>query len=406
MLHRVKQTLSEIRATYWITSGRSFTNKIIGPCTTCRKLNGRAYAYPGHSDLPSLRFDDRYPFSSTGCDYLGPVYVQPIYGDRKSLYKAWIVLYTCTATRAVILDVVNSTSASNFVQSFRRFLARRGSPSLMVSDNGSCFTAAVTQQYASNHFIDWKFNITESPWMGGIWERLVSCVKKCLKRTIGRKRIDFLEMQTLVYEVEAILNNRPLCNNYEDDIEDVLTPNHLIFGRRLETVTSGHVNDSGDEYYDRRVRHLEEMLTYFWKIWRTEYITSLRESHKSSKSKLEIVKEGDIVLIYDDKQPRHLWKLGRVQEVIRSKDGCVRAAKVLVGSTGISIDRPISKLYPIETRNRLLRRFREKSANIFLSTSAEMLTGLKLTNPDKKLTKPRALLASYLDLLILSIPTS
>ena len=350
VLHRVKQTLSEIRAKYWITSGRSFVKRIIGPCVVCKKLNSRPYAYPGHSDLPSLRFDDRHPFASTGCDYLGPVHVQSIYGDKKKLYKAWIVIYTCTATRAVILDLVHSTSAANFVQSFRRFVARRGSPSLMVSDNGSAFVADETQRYATNSFVEWKFNIPESPWMGGVWERLVGCVKKCLKRTVGRRRIDFVEMQTLVYEIEGILNNRPLCNDYGDDIESVLTPNHLVFGRRLESVNVQRINSLDDEFLDRRVQHLETLLNHFWKIWRSEYVTSLRESHKSKKTKPEIVSNNDIVLIYDDKQPRHMWKLGRISELIRSKDGVVRAAKVLVGATGITIDRPISKLYPIETR--------------------------------------------------------
>ena len=92
------------------------------------------------------------------------------------------------------------------------------------------------------------------------------------------------------------------------------------------------------------------MLNHFWKIWRIEYVTSLRESHKSTTTKPEVISKDDIVLIYDDKQPRHMWKLGRVSELIRSKDGIVRAAKVLVGATGILVDRPISKLYPIETR--------------------------------------------------------
>ena len=220
----------------------------------------------------------------------------------------------------------------------------------MVSDNGSAFTADVTQKYATNSFVEWKFNIPESPWMGGVWERLVACVKKCLKRTVGRRRIDFVEMQTLVYEIEGILNNRPICNDYEDDVEAVLTPNHLIFGRRIESVNVQRIDSLDDESLDRRVKRLEHMLNHFWKIWRIEYVTSLRESHKSTTTKPEVISKDDIVLIYDDKQPRHMWKLGRVNELIRSKDGVVRAAKVLVGATGILVDRPISKLYPIETR--------------------------------------------------------
>ena len=199
VMHRgLKQTLNELRSNYWVTKGRNIIKKIIAPCVLCRKLNCRPYTYPGHSDLPELRYDDRYPFSSTGCDYLGPLLVLPVYGDNDNskLYKAYVILYTCTASRAIILDVVNSSNTKNFIQSLRRFIARRGCPALMISDNGSSFIANGTREFATNHLMEWKFNIPQSPWMGGIWERLVSCVKRCLKRTIGMRQMTFIELQT------------------------------------------------------------------------------------------------------------------------------------------------------------------------------------------------------------------
>ena len=106
VMHRgLKQTLNEFRSNYWVTKGRSFVRKITGNCTFCKRLNGRSYRYPGHSDLPALRFDDRFPFASTGVDYLGPLHVLPVYGSGKveRLNKAYIVLYICAATRAIIL---------------------------------------------------------------------------------------------------------------------------------------------------------------------------------------------------------------------------------------------------------------------------------------------------------------
>ena len=83
VMHReVKQTLNEIRSNYWITRGRYFVKKVISPCVICKTLNCRPYNYPGHSDLPELRFDDLYPFASTWCDYLGPLYVLPVYEKK------------------------------------------------------------------------------------------------------------------------------------------------------------------------------------------------------------------------------------------------------------------------------------------------------------------------------------
>ena len=145
-----------------------------------------------------------------------------------------------------------------------------------------------------------------------------------------------------------------MCNDYDDDIDEVLTPNHLLFGRRLESsnLQKFKSDDGHDENLSRREKHLERMRNHFWDIWRREYVTSLRESHRSEKSKTETVQENDIVLIYNKSQPRHLWKLGRILELIRSKDGVVRAARVKCGFSKNIISRPLNKLYPIETRNK------------------------------------------------------
>ena len=356
-LHRgVKQTLTELRSRYWVTRGRSFVKKIVSPCVVCKKINGRPYVYPGHSNLPEARFDDRYPFASTGIDYLGPLLVLPVYGTEKKLYKAHVVLYTCTATRAMILDVVSSASSKDFLHTLRRFISRRGCPWKIITDNGSNFIADETREFATNIAIDWKYNVPCAPWMGGIWERLVSCVKRCLKKAIGSRQITYTELQTFVYEIENVLNNRPICDDYDDDLEEVLTPNHLLFGRRLETSNIGKDADIDFDVEEpksmtKRERHFRKRREHFWKIWREEYLLSLREGHKSRPSSHDsVVSVNDIVLIYDKAQPKHLWKIGRITELVRSKDdGAVRAAKVFVGSTGNVLCRPVNKLYPIET---------------------------------------------------------
>ena len=126
VLHRgLKQTLTELRSFFWITRGRNFVKKFIRNCTVCKNLNARPYQYPSFSNLPELRFDETYPFVSTGVDYLGPVFCLPVYGKSDDLHKAYVVIYTCTATRAVILDVVSNANTDNFVNSFKRFLSRR-----------------------------------------------------------------------------------------------------------------------------------------------------------------------------------------------------------------------------------------------------------------------------------------
>ena len=106
-------------------------------------------------------------------------------------------------------------------------------------------------------------------------------------------------------------------------------------------------SDDNDVNWNKRHKHLEKMRNHFWNIWRKEYVTALREGHRCRKSEPEIVNVNDIVLIYDKSQPRHLWNLGRILELIRSKDGLVRAAQVKCGSSGNILSRPLNKLYPM-----------------------------------------------------------
>ena len=307
VLHKgVKQTLTELRSIYWITRGRSYVKKLLYPCTLCKRFNSRPFEYPGHSDLPQLRFDDSYPFSSTGVDYLGPLLCLPVYGVRDKLYKAFVVIYTCAATRAVILEVVHDANARTFISSFNRFISRRGCPSTMVSDNGSTFKAEETQSFASNRYIKWKFNVESAQWWGGMWERLVASVKKSIKIVVGIRRITFIELQTLVLEIELVLNNRPIGVDYDDDQEDVLTPNHLIFGKKLlpQNDIQQDRNDCSANNNDmnKRKRMLSTILDHFWERWRKEYLTSLRETQpKDRNNKSTTISENDVVLIYEDK---------------------------------------------------------------------------------------------------------
>ena len=106
--------------------------KLIYYCTVCKKLNSCPYEYPSLSDLPELRFNETFPFASTGVDYLGPLYCLPIYAKGDDLHKAYVVIYTCATTRDVILDVVSNANTDNFLNSFKRFFVVK-----MLSDNGS-----------------------------------------------------------------------------------------------------------------------------------------------------------------------------------------------------------------------------------------------------------------------------
>ena len=208
--------------------------------------------------------------------------------------KAYVALFSCCVTRALHLDLVRDLKAPTFRRCLRRFAARRGSPSLVVSDNGKTFKATEkavkelynhpeVRAYLEANRMNWRFNLERAPWWGGFFERMVGSVKRCLKKTLGTARLSYDEMLTALIEVESTLNNRPLTYNYEEPEEEPLTPSHLIYGRRINTMPD-EVVESADERqidHDARFRYLSVKLAHFWNRWRREYLADLREYHNN-----------------------------------------------------------------------------------------------------------------------------
>ena len=149
------------------------------------------------------------------------------------------------------------------------------------------------------------------------------------------------------------------------DIEEPLTPSHLIVGRRLLSLPDymGYMCGPGDENFEvgvsqltKRMKHLASVLNHFWRRWRSEYLSELRESHRhgTKNAKITNITAGEVIVIHDDSLPRGLWKLGRIQEVFPGADGLPRSALVRVASRGKQhtlLKRPIQLLYPLEIPN-------------------------------------------------------
>ena len=351
----VKQTLADIRNTYWIPRGRSHIRGILHKCATCKRVNGKPYPYPTISNLPSFRTRNDVAFSSIGVDYAGPLMVKNIFGGEGKTYKCWIALYTCASTRGIILDVVPSLDEIAFVGSFQKFIARRGAPKYVISDNGKCFISQFTKNFALKRNITWEHIPEKAAWFGGFYERMVAPVKNCLKKTLGRAKLDFNELLTVLHEIELILNSKPLTYVTDDVVDDVLTPNHVLFGRNLSPVNTDEsphdaANDTPDtpDELTARMKYLQRLISKFWKDWRNDYLLNLREQMRPHNDAVDLKpKVDDVVLIHDDNLKRHRWVLGRVVGVEVGSDGQIRAARVVSAKSGNTLRRPISKLFPI-----------------------------------------------------------
>jgi hypothetical protein len=362
----MRSTVTKLRQRYWIPRIREAVNTQLRKCVVCKIASGKPYRKPETPPLQASRIREAPPFTVTGCDFTGALYVIPKGGGTES--KVYIALFTCAITRAVHLEVVPDMSTPTFLNAFRRFTARRSIPAKMISDNALTFisTAEYTKsllndpeirEYMSNHQVDWSFNPKRAPWWGGFFERLIGLTKMALYKTLRRARITLDQLVTLVTEI-GVLNNRPLTYVGETDIAEPLTPAHLLHGRQLtglphevtdwDELSDPNFNDLDQPALAKRTKKMSAIFQQFWQVWSSEYITSLRERHIQAKRGIteNTVKIGDIVLVHSDDTKRVNWKLAKIESLIYGNDGIVRAANIKTknGTT----NRPITRLYPLE----------------------------------------------------------
>ena len=276
-----------------------------------------------------------------------------------------ICLFTCASTRAMHLEIVSNLSEETFILAFRRFSSRKSLPRIMISDNASTYVAASKeiQHLTDSPYLQgklnqygtvWKFIPRGAPWYGGFWERMIGLTKICLKKVLGSNCIHIETLQTIITEIEATLNNKPITYVSLDLNEpEPLTPSHLLCDRRLTCLPYPqkdikNIYDTEPYTHVNLNRHLQiqcDIIKKFGTSWKNEYLTSLREYHRTLGKNTQNIKVSDVVQIHDD-SPRITWKLAVVDELIFGKDGLIRAVK-LHTSYGLT-NRPISKLYPIE----------------------------------------------------------
>jgi hypothetical protein len=165
-----------------------------------------------------------------------------------------------------------------------------------------------------NHRISWQFIPPKAPWWGGFWERMVKMVKQALKKTLGRSTLSYDKMNTVLVEMERVINSRPITYVYDDReaLSYALTPSYLINGRSISTIPSGQHYDviSTNQTLTRRLRHQRRLLQQFLQRWKRDYLLSLRENYKvkSRHNKKSDISVGDIVILKNDSTSRNFWK--------------------------------------------------------------------------------------------------
>ncbi|XP_037501439.1 uncharacterized protein LOC119375333 [Rhipicephalus sanguineus] len=240
LLHRgIQLTLQDLRKRFWIIKKRRTVKRVLKACLPCRRRCLLPEAAPV-APLPKERIHEATAFEVVGIDFCGPLYCRDEFASTEKVY---IVVFSCAVTRAVHLELTTDLTARAFLHAFKRFAARRGIPAIVYSDNAKAFRCSAkqlcslfeddVQDYASSHRIKWRFIVECAPW----WAAL-----EALKRCLERSSLRYNELLTVLAEVEAPVNCRPLTY-LEDDVTstDVLTPSHLV-GKRLVTLPTDREN--------------------------------------------------------------------------------------------------------------------------------------------------------------------
>lgn len=250
--HGVQLTLRKLRDKFWIIHARRQVQALIHKCVVCFRFR-KALMKQKMAELPNFRTEQARPFAFVGCDYAGPYDIKTTTRNNSPTQKGYIALFICLTTKALHLELVSDLSTAEFVMAFENFIARRGIPIMLYTDNGTNFirgakeiqifheqlfsqTDALTKLLAIKN-IEFKNTPARASHMGGIWERSVGLVKYHLRRTLKDTKLNARQFDHVLKQIEACLNSRPLwaLSSESDDIE-VLTPSHFSNFQAINTL--------------------------------------------------------------------------------------------------------------------------------------------------------------------------
>ncbi len=205
------------------------------------------------------------------------------------------------STKAVHLELCADLTTPEFMAALHRFCNRRGTPAdIIYSDNGTNFQGAnhkldevrqlMTSKSTStaiSHFttttsVQWHFTPPRTPHFGGLWEAGVKSMKTVLRKIVNPHPLMFQELTTILTEVEAVLNSRPLTSVHSTDIDapPVLTTGHFLIGCPLKALPVRDAKDFVNIPVCRRWNLVQRIREDLWTAWSSSYLQSLHARSK------------------------------------------------------------------------------------------------------------------------------
>ena len=199
---------------------RKTVRSIVHHCITCRHYTCKPQ-YQLLGQLPLERVTPGSVFQKVGVDYAGPIKIKYVMIRKLTIIKAYICVFVSLSVKAVHLEAVSDLTSQAFIATLRCFIACRGYPTLLWSDNGMNFVGAnreikefheflkqqrskgIISYFCSSHNTEWRFIPEHGPNFGGLWEAFVKSTKTHLRHIIGDVKLSFEEFTTVLTQVKA-----------------------------------------------------------------------------------------------------------------------------------------------------------------------------------------------------------
>jgi len=357
--------IASLRERYWIPRIRNLVKTVIHQCLTCYRFKAQA-TQQLMGELPSTRVQSSRPFLTTCVDYAGPISLRLGPQCSKTITKGSIAIFVCFVTKAVHIEVVTSLYTEAFFAALRRFIARRGKPRTICSDNGTNFQGAANELHAIYEMLqstsqmatvqdflategcEWKFIPPHGHHFGGLWEAAVKSMKYHLRRTLGSQFATYEELCTLHAEIEVCLNSRPLCAISDDPFNPTyLSPGHFLIGEPLTQLPAADFTDVKCNRHSRWQTY-QQPLQQFWQRWSSDYLQSLQQRQRWQRTSPNL-QPGDLVLLREDNTAPLHWLTAVITDIHPGKDGIVRVVTIRIPKRVFK--RPIIKICPLPRVN-------------------------------------------------------
>ncbi|XP_063979909.1 uncharacterized protein LOC135163932 [Diachasmimorpha longicaudata] len=220
----------------------------------------------------------------------------------------------------------------------------------MYSDNATTFVGAASvlktlynqpsrenleiQAALATQGTQWSFSPPRAPHFGGKWEAAVKSTKFHLKRVLGSSTFTYEELNSILIQIEACLNSRPITP-MTDDAEDLqaLTPGHFLIGEPLQIIPEPTLLNREPRKL-QRWNLVTQKIQQFWSRWARECLQRYQAIYKWNQRERNI-EVGDMVLMIDEDYPPAKWPLARVIEIHPGADGLTRVATIRTSKASV-----------------------------------------------------------------------